>query len=369
METKGNGMVRKIFPVLAAFLLFALAADAHGAGRKEKATHMNRDKVTAGCAACHRGRGAPGTALLKAAKEKLCFRCHGVGHRAGASTDIEFEFLKESRHPIYTTSHYHWFGEKLPEEEPSVPRHVACYDCHSVHVLETGRPWKGARGYEPSIARSTARFGGPPPGRRLNDAEEEYQLCYLCHSDSANLPEGSTNKAEEFDPTNESFHPVEMPGRNSRVPSLVRELSVTSTIGCGDCHGNNDAYGPKGPHGSDYEPILVAKYKTEDGIEGPKTYELCYMCHDRRSVLRDESFKRHNLHIVSKRTSCFTCHDSHGNVENEHLISFNEDVVGPSDVKGGPEYITRAAGMPTCYLKCHDADHNDSGVGGSPWPW
>jgi predicted CXXCH cytochrome family protein len=361
-------VLRSCVVLLPALAIFLVAEDSQGA-RRQDAIHLNRDNVLEGCAACHRGRGAPGTALLRAHRENLCFICHGAGDRSRASTDIESEFNKRSVHPVQSTAHYHWFGEVMPEENPSQPRHVSCYDCHSVHVLEEGKPMKGKGGYAPTINRQRGRFGGPPPGRRIQEIEDEYQLCYVCHSDSANLPEETTNKAIEFDTTNESFHPVELPGKNSRVPSLIIELSVTSTIKCSDCHGSGDARGSQGVHGSRYSPLLVARYITTDGREDPRSYMLCYMCHDRRSILKDESFQRHNLHTVSKQTACFTCHDAHGSVDNEHLIKFNEEVVGPSDVDGGPEYITGTSGRPKCYLKCHDIDHNNSGIGENSWPW
>jgi hypothetical protein len=223
------------------------------------------------------------------------------------------------------------------------------------------------RGYIPGQALDK-RIGLPPTGLSVRQAEEEYELCYLCHSDSVNLPADSRNMGELFNPSNPSYHPVESPGRNSRVPSLIRALSVSSRIKCSDCHGNDEASGPQGPHASEYEPILVAEYRTEDALEDPKRYELCYMCHDRRSLLGDESFIKHNVHIVQQGIACFTCHASHGSLENSNLIEFNEFVVEPSPMSGGPIYLEGALGNPRCYLSCHGIDHNDTDVGGNPWP-
>lgn len=348
--------------LLAVFLGAALAMAA------VKSSHMDRFRNPEGCLGCHAGIGAPNTPLLKGKREELCFRCHGTFSRGKAvGKNIESVLTKHSRHPIFETSKYHTKNEVLPEIEPSMPRHVACADCHSAHLSTPEVPWRGSKGYISGQAR-IRQPGLPPMGLRLNIAAEEYELCYLCHSDSANLPFDSRNIAELFDTGNESYHPVEAPGRNTNVPSLIRALSITSRIICTDCHGNSDIGGPKGPHGSDYSPILVAKYRTGDGPEGPTEYELCYMCHDRRSILGDESFKKHNRHVVSEATACFTCHASHGSSSNRHLIEFNSLVVSASPTSGGPIYIPGATGNPKCYLSCHGVDHNTSDVGGNPWP-
>jgi predicted CXXCH cytochrome family protein len=343
---------------LVVFVLFLGAALVLAAGRP---SHMNRYSNPEGCRGCHAGRGESGTPLLKAKREQLCFRCHGAFSENWApGKDIQKVVSKNSNHPIIETSQYHIRGEVLPEEESSMLRHVTCADCHVAHMSTPEFPWRGAKGYMSGLP-GAQHPGLRPQGLRLRQATEEYELCYLCHSDSRNLPAGSRNMAELFNPSNFSYHPVEAPGRNLDVPSLVRVLSITDRIGCTDCHGNNDSMGPKGPHGSDYSPILIAQYRMEDGPEDAREYELCYMCHDRRSVLGDESFRRHNRHVVSEQTSCFTCHASHGST-NSHLIEFNTLVVSSSPTDGGPIYQTGTAGNPRCYLECHSADHNFTGI-------
>lgn len=368
---------------LIAVIVFSLAAvlvwDA-SAVMKPRPSHMDGSKNPEGCRGCHSGRGRKGTPLLKARREILCFKCHGAlsRGRGRAATDMESVFAEVSRHPIETAV-YHRKGERLPERFSTTPRHVSCADCHKTHITDSERPWRGARGYAPGKIRVTADKGVPPLGLSLKQASEEYELCYLCHSDSANLPSGARNKGEEFDPANASYHPVEMPGKNRYVPSLIRELSVTSVITCTSCHGNNDPSGPEGPHGSDYAPLLVAEYKTENGPEGPKVYELCYMCHDRRSILQNESFQRHNQHIVlyGGGTSCYTCHATHGSRLLENLMDFSEERVGDRVSSltngGGPDYIQQAHGRPRCTLNCHGVDHDavdpNGAGGGKQWPW
>ncbi len=353
--------------------MFCLAFVLAGAVEMQAAaqpSHLNAYKNPEGCAGCHAGRGVPGSGLLKATREVMCFRCHGSFSRDGTAistaADIESVLTKFSRHPIMETSFYHVRGETLPEEQSFTPRHVACADCHKAHSSTSDIPWRGAPGYIPGLDRS-GQPGLPPTGVRLKHATAEYEVCYLCHSESANISEGQ-NIASLFATSNASYHPVEAPGRGGRVPSLVRQLGISSRITCTNCHGNNDPLGPKGPHASDYEPILIANYRTEDGPEEPTRYELCYVCHDRRSILGDESFIRHNFHIVAQETSCYTCHASHGSIDNRYLIEFNIQVVEPSPSSGGPLYIPGTAGNPQCFLQCHGVDHNNVDVGGNPWP-
>ncbi|MBI4823060.1 MAG: hypothetical protein HY805_02365 [Nitrospirae bacterium] len=325
---------------------------------EESASHMSEERNPEGCAGCHKVSGVPGTPLLKRSKGEICYECHGFFSRGKAKADVETVFTKFSKHPIQETTKYHFRGEDLPEKLPTAPRHVSCFDCHVSHVSTPKKPWQGARGF------SRTRM-------RLNRASFEYELCYLCHSDSANRPSGAKNKRQEFDPFNDSYHPVELTGRNKFVPSLIRELNVNSMIACTDCHGNNDPIGAQGPHGSDYAPILKAEYRTYEGLESPKAYELCYMCHDRRSILGDEGFRKHSLHILTASTSCYTCHVSHGIERGKHLIRFSdyndyvrdiEDIsrlVGFSNTGSPIQYDSQSI---RCYLRCHDIDHNINGV-------
>ncbi|MFQ6083924.1 MAG: cytochrome C, partial [Candidatus Aminicenantia bacterium] len=95
--------------------------------------------------------------------------------------------------------------------------------------------------------------------------------------------------------------------------------------------------------------------------ESSQQYELCYKCHKRESILKNESFPYHRLHIVSVRTSCFTCHSSHGSQINTHLIKINERI-DPFRIQvsssGRLEVIDKGRFSGECYLKCHNVDHN-----------
>lgn len=208
----------------------------------------------------------------------------------------------------------------------------------------------------------------------LSEITQEYELCYRCHAESANLPGRFTNKKAEFALTNPSFHPVEGEGKNLAVVSLIkpyREKLINpgdvSTFGCDGCHGSDNSASPRGPHGSNNQYILVENYSVKDNQpESSFTYALCYRCHSRTSILGDESFRFHSLHIKGKTggpggdgTSCHTCHNSHGSTEYRYLISFNKDVVTPNS-KGILKFVETGtyAFHGECYLSCHGVDHN-----------
>lgn len=316
-------------------------------------THLDKSKVSGGCSTCHKAHGKRGTPLLERPKDDLCFKCHGPGSR---HSDIFSVVTKPSNHPVIQTSRYHATGEQLPERDPSLPRHVSCYDCHNVHKSEQNRSIEGVRGYSGR---------GAMAGRQVS----EYQLCYDCHSDSANLPQNK-NISRYFLPSNASFHPVETYGKNSFVPSLTRDYSVSSMIKCSDCHGNDDVLGPKGPHGSIYTPLLSARYDRMPPVsESPTAYGLCYKCHNRTSILNDESFNAHKAHIVFNQISCAQCHVAHGSSTNPDLIEFDTTVAFPNS-KGEFAFLQAVPGKPRCLLSCHVSgkvfDHVNEQPGSGP---
>lgn len=215
---------------------------------------------------------------------------------------------------------------RLPAVVVSATRHSVCIGCHDPHLVEKQNPYRGLKG------RRVGNF--------VTDITQEYELCYRCHSESANLPGNSSNKHEEFRTTNPSFHPVEGEGKNTFVISLKspyvaqkQKPKDVSLVSCNDCHGNDDPNGARGPHGSNYPGLLSLNYQMDDErSESEQAYALCYKCHARASILSNESFPYHALHIQGQLggqggVSCFTCHDSHGSSQYPHLIKFNEIVV------------------------------------------
>jgi hypothetical protein len=102
--------------------------------------------------------------------------------------------------------------------------------------------------------------------------------------------------------------------------------------------------------------------------ENAAAYALCYKCHSRDSILRDDSFKAvdaegqargHRFHVADQKASCVTCHDSHGVQSARNLINFNTRYVSASS-NGRLQYISSGASGGNCTLKCHGADHQNA---------
>lgn len=352
-------------------LLLAVITGFAGAGASgELPTHLDRQKVTAGCATCHyrfnfKNGGGP----------DMCLACHGdpskVAEKKNAlpkeysapkdakPLNVESEFSKTYRHPTFDVRGAHRSKELLPETDPRAIRHADCVDCHNPHLLRPSKKFAG--------------ISGKKIGNLVTAVTTEAELCYRCHAESANLPGRYSNKRLEFSVNNPSFHPVEGEGRNLAVVSLMKpyrekKLSASdiSTISCGDCHGSDSPEAPKGPHGSSYQYILVDNYSTRDNQpESAFAYALCYRCHSRSSILGNESFKYHSLHIqgaggaAADGTSCYTCHNSHGSPDNKYLIRFNPEVVSPN-ARGMLKFVEKgvSAFRGECYLSCHGVDHD-----------
>jgi hypothetical protein len=210
-------------------------------------------------------------------------------------------------------------------------------------------------------------------GGALTEATYEFQVCYKCHSGIGAMHTtmvvdrviSSYDLGDQFSVNNPSFHPVETVGKNMNVPSLVQPMTITARIYCTDCHGSDSLMTP-GPHGSRNRPLLVSRYDTADHMpESPLAYALCYNCHLRTSILGNQSFPRHHLHVVDSRTPCSACHDSHGlsarqvmAAQGAHLINFDSRIVFPSKTaKKGPFYMSKGMMHGSCTLLCHGEDH------------
>ncbi|MCC6361583.1 MAG: hypothetical protein IT450_22845 [Phycisphaerales bacterium] len=170
-------------------------------------------------------------------------------------------------------------------------------------------------------------------------------------------------------PTAASAHPVTFASRvGAESPSLLPEYRSRSHISCQDCHNNPDARqlggsGPNGPHGSPHPFLLADRYETADfSAESPQSYALCYRCHDRNSILGDESFSFHRRHIVDERTPCSACHSPHGvggdATRHSHLINFDVSIVS-----GERLFVDRGQNAGSCTLTCHGVRHVNLGYG------
>jgi hypothetical protein len=260
-------------------------------------------------------------------------------------------------------------------------RHVECVDCHNPHAAGAARRQLAA-GNTLGLVGGTMRAvsGVSRTGRPVDEARFEYEVCFKCHADSGNRPREpeiirqiiQTNTRLEFQTSNPSFHPVIGPRNNRDVVSLIPPLRVGSIVRCTDCH-NSDSQsqgtllGPAGPHGSIYEPLLIDNYSTDDfTIESERAYALCYRCHDRQSILNDESFPLHSVHIVRGRSSCSACHDPHGisrsqgtSANHSNLINFDRSQVSPASGGLGEriEFEDLGTYRGSCTLSCHGITH------------
>lgn len=341
--------------------------------------------ATNGCESCHRPHTAGQPArLLKAPEELTCggsgSQCHST---TGIGRDIQSEFAKAYRHPVYTitpSAHDPTEGPSngahtLPEVSAAAPRHVECEDCHNPHAsfsMPTTAP-KGSGKVAGvwGIDRSGVKVmpSGMPP------SVNEYEICFKCHGDSVNKPQptGPTppypnrvvaqfNKRIQFDSANLSYHPIEAVGKNNNVPSLIPPWTVNSIVTCTDCHDNDTGpnaptpgTGPSGPHGSNYKQLLVANYEadTTNTNESATAYALCYKCHDRTRVRSNPGqFSDHGKHITEYKASCSICHDPHGVANTTHLVNFDKRFVSPRNGQ-----ITWTPGNNGCTLTCHGASH------------
>ena len=328
------------------------------------------------CTSCHKihSAGSREWLLRFQREEENCLNCHSGGV---ARTNIATDLHKRSAHPVgrYTERHE-------PDEDPrSARRHVECSDCHNPHAVATNLRITLDRSL-PGLVGPTTRLvsGVDRTGRPIDHARFEYEICFKCHADAATRPRQGdiirqitqTNTRLEFQEGNPSFHPIIGPRGNEDVVSLIPPLRVNSIIGCTDCHNSDSSSTPgsdgaPGPHGSIYEPLLIDNYTTQDFTsESPRAYALCYRCHDRQSILGDESFPLHQVHIVRSRAPCSACHDAHGisrtqgnATTHSNLINFDLSIVQP--VSGGLrsriEFVDRGQYRGSCTLACHGVIH------------
>jgi hypothetical protein len=293
--------------------------------------------------------------MLSAPQSEVCLDCHGSLPdrdemvRRGLVTDqAEPKLLgtvlsRPAVHPIDATA--------FSRHEPNV---VTCTSCHSPHRSPPPAASSRAPGEQALSTRDPTRV--------------EHELCDTCHA-GGGLRAARSPVGDKLDVANRSFHPVRAPARGesgSVLPDLVGR-----SVNCSDCHGNSDPDGPRGPHGSDVAFLLRAPYVTVDGAsESEDAYGLCYGCHDRERVLESIQFPEHRRHVVDLRTSCGTCHDAHGSVENRALIRFGDysdrSPLMASARAGRLAFDSNGSGAGACYVTCHGYDHAPATYGGMP---
>ncbi len=320
------------------------------------------------CANCHVPHDAddPPRLLAFQTEEDNCLHCHSGNV---AALDVTSDLRKPSNHSPYPT-----YGLHDPTEDVfSMQRHSECSDCHDAHEARWGPA--AAPGLPGPLLGVPGVSGS---GQVLSRASFGYEVCYRCHADNhgglIHVPRKilQANTRLEFDPTGPSFHPVEVPGKNPDVPSLMPPWTTASVVACTDCHQSDSSpsangTGVAGPHGSIHSPLLIANYDTNDNtLESPAAYALCYRCHSRSSILGDDSFKKHEEHVAGERIPCSACHDSHGisssqgtAINNTHLINFDTSIVSPLPKNGLMEFRDQGVRKGSCTLLCHGEEHDD----------
>ncbi len=320
------------------------------------------------CRACHSSHGAAHPErLLNARAYDLCMDCHnGVYGR-----DMHGVANLRSGHHVQR-----WRDAHDPAEPALVTRvHVDCVDCHNPHAVRDDPI--GSRFSSLSVGRDrvppamTEVPGVTIAGTPTDRAQLYYEVCFRCHSDNpapirnriVRQRDNWGNIRRELAATAASAHPIARQARNqNEVPSLTPEARRMTFIGCQDCHNNPDARqlgggGPNGPHGSRYDFLLVDRYETADfTVESSQAYALCYQCHDRNSILGDESFEFHRRHIVDGRSPCSACHAPHGvtgsRAQHSALINFDIRIVG-----GRRFFNDTGRFSGSCTLTCHGVNH------------
>lgn len=305
------------------------------------------------CINCHdpHGYNRDGTGLIPSLvfsrEEKLCIVCHDS---SPSFKDIKSQLNKRFKHPV-ATSGQHSVTEGGTSSaygfSPTNNRHSECVDCHNPHVAKSAIPFPPTSSNRllgvGRIAVANGGAGSVPsytylPPSNTTPQIGEYQVCFKCHSSWTTLPTNAKDIAVEFNTNNESFHPVEGPGKNTTAKMAtnlnggtgVPRLTTSSTIWCSDCHNNDDlptnvstladytGFTPKGPHGSDVgftdsnmsTKILRANYRVKllgrgTGYDA-SNFTLCFICHtstpftDRSGDTRsDTNFRFHGYHVFN----------------------------------------------------------------------
>ena len=328
-----------------------------------------------GCINCHKIHSArrPERLLRAFREEDNCLNCHSG---AVATFNIAADIGKRSNHTGRLRTGVH----DAAENPFTMRRHVECADCHNPHAAQPN-PIGVVRGtLGPLVKGPNLHVKGITlTGRLTDNATFLYEICFKCHADGISRPRRNqtrqitqTNTRLEFQPSNPSFHPVTGPRRNPDVVSLIPPLRTGSIITCTDCHNSDSARsfggsGANGPHGSIFEPLLVRNYEQRDfTAESAEAYALCYGCHSRESIIGDESFPLHRLHVVDLRTPCSVCHDAHGiyrgqgdGSNHSNLMNFDLSVVTPANSPSGRRvaFVDTGRLAGNCTLMCHGREH------------
>lgn len=318
------------------------------------------------CASCHVAHNAvERERLLRSRSFDLCISCHdGITGR-----DI---------HPVLNLRSGHRVNRFIdihdPAEDPrTMQAHIDCVDCHNPHAVR-GNPAATVGPFSQGVFLPPAMEhvqGVSLAGSFREQARQYHEVCFRCHGDNPvrlsqriiRQRDVGGNIRRQVLPTAASSHPIAtFSGRSNEVPSLLPSTRGQLALGCQACHNNPDARqlggsGPNGPHGSRFDFLLAARYETADfTVESAQSYALCYRCHDRASILGDQSFTFHRVHIADSRAPCSACHAAHGvtgsRSRHSHLINFDVSIVG-----GQRTFVDTGRFSGSCTLTCHGVNH------------
>ena len=380
--------------MLALCLAAALGAQAPPAARPQGAV-LDAHRRCAACHSSHRPLGLPQGRRARMDGD-LCENCHQATPQGAQTPEAP---RLPARSAMGST---HLVDPLMPPRAGSYVRVVrrsgrplilknSCLGCHDAHART------------PGMLRADAfDVRGRLAGRKSATAAD---VCFGCHAgqDAVRLDTGHSDLGACFSSTAASSHRINSAATDRPDLPSLRATAFRGRLDCISCHDNPDTSGLRGPHASRYPSLLKAPYGHEQSgaRAGTQSGDLCYTCHDKFSILGNQSFPFHSQHLQGFRSggstglarglrswgpvapqvigprsprdllpgripaalatfeepaTCATCHDPHGSATNPSLIQFDPMVVTPSSV-GGIRFQRTGLGRGSCTLSCHGYDH------------
>ncbi len=327
--------------------------------------------ATDACAGCHGTHTAQGPELLEKAapQSNVCFTCHDSAG-TGATARVQAEYTNPAvpaerpDDPVVLQprrpgpgQRAHAGHERRVRRRQRPPQRVcrlppaAPRDGRPGHHDHGGLDDPRRRSKASPASRSPMGLRGPPRRTPSSQAARRRRRSSTSSASSATraqtvLPSNTgftpskytLDKAIEFNPANDSYHPIEAAGTNQTTqmaaslagtsPFKQWNFSTTSTIRCLNCHASSDQFKPGAPpagaaeieaganlpaHTSTNRGILLQNYR-DRVLKGPldaydaNDFALCYTCHaeapfaDTSGDARpDTNFRYHGLHVNGER--------------------------------------------------------------------
>jgi predicted CXXCH cytochrome family protein len=297
------------------------------------------------CAACHKTHTAQAPMLLNqpSPESELCFTCHD----GSPATNIKGQYTD----PAVPTNNP--AADLIYSHTATQLTGPACTECHQPHLadgtpaVETTNGWtaSGAIFGAAGVSVVNGAAGDAPTYTPTKTSTFEYQLCFKCHAGAAVSPDPTgppstwlLDKGVELNPANNSYHPIEAPGKNQSAqlnlslsgdptwgtsPYKLWNFTTGSTVRCVSCHGDSrlgnplsppDAGGRLAPHAVANRGILIENLRDRVLKGNAEAYQaadfaLCYVCHAEapfvdtsQSPLLDTNFPLHGMHTAGIAT-------------------------------------------------------------------